>query len=1054
MKKKNLPEAFPQIATADNFFRYGVPAPPSYYAFGGETALHKFTKKKGKSMPKAAAGMAMEDDPCPPDHYWDENQGKCIPFNKTVPSKEQFLDQQGPYYQYQDELNYRRNRSDHDEWIRQQKINWVNDNFKGTKTIDDENGIHQWTPEYEEFMKSDEYQKIKDKYQYLEEGTDNYNPEYPQQDFYSPDKPWDEKSKEIYNELFNTDDPGGGEDGRARYERAKIKERLYRQQHPEELIPERGTPEMQDFYKKNIKDMQITPDQIIKGNYDNWCPCTKKKVIDFVDGKPVMQDVCVPCEEMNTAQLGGSLAGVPVYPQAQTEAQFFTPTYHNSNNAYKVGGSYIEEFPQAQRLNWGPTNHFMLQEGGDIPQQSQGMMPQGMLPKMQSGNGLNGIMTKTRQDMQHYYGGNYPMLQEGGAPPDQGSSNFYSDRVNTFLDKVRSRAYEALPQQVEESALQEQEMAQYGYSGANMYNPRNVGAYKNAYESTMKDSQMANQDFMQGLNRHMDYNRYANMSQGKAAAQYGIAMKGGGELPQAKDGMDLLPDYKLNLPGFKKFDPYAVDKRNANDGSGGYILDDPRRYYDRSRESYYPNNYFGPNYHRDYMVDWSNATMNQLTGDALKNAQISGAETLTRRALLPGNRNAGVRLYFNGYGQPVAAPNGTNPGGGGTNPGGNTNPNGANTNPNGGNSTDPNDPGRPGFMGRLFGNRYNDSQFNVNPANAPQSKIDYSRLQSQNTPAEGSEYDAILNPNRANRVTNRMQRVGDKADRMHQYANMISDVNKKYEESDPTILERDLSTRARNRMNRLEDRYNNIATRHRRDMYTAPQPSIAYAYGGSLPRADYGIPPNYGFTPFNPNGFNPNFNPGSIEAPSMEQTMNRLRFPGADFTGGMFGNTREYDKPVAEGMVAPMDFSKDPTAATGKDKGFFVDILQGRQKKDRDPDFPIALTKFAANKIENARNPAKQEFARSTRADQVYGAVPTTSGSRGDYVMNTPAGQFFRPDDMNPWGKKNTGFNMPTAQYGGGQGDMVQNLKEGDEVYLTESQIQDIIKRGGKLSYL
>jgi hypothetical protein len=217
--------------------------------------------------------------------------------------------------------------------------------------------------------------------------------------------------------------------------------------------------------------------------------------------------------------------------------------------------------------------------------------------------------------------------------------------------------------------------------------------------------------------------------------------------------------------------------------------------------------------------------------------------------------------------------------------------------------------------------------------------------------------------------------------------------------------------------------------------------------------ADNLVEPLFGdfeFTPFYPNGYNPNFNPGSIEAPSMERS---IKYPGADFTGGMFG-TKEYDKPVAEGMVAPMDFSKDPTAATGNDKGFFVDILQGRQKKDRDPDFPIALTKFAANKIENARNPEKQEFARSTRADQVYGAVPTTSGSRGDYVMNTPAGQFFRPDDMNPWGKKNTGFNMPTAQSGGGQGDMVQNLKEGDEVYLTESQIQDIIKRGGKLSYL
>ncbi len=30
----------------------------------------------------------------------------------------------------------------------------------------------------------------------------------------------------------------------------------------------------------------------------------------------------------------------------------------------------------------------------------------------------------------------------------------------------------------------------------------------------------------------------------------------------------------------------------------------------------------------------------------------------------------------------------------------------------------------------------------------------------------------------------------------------------------------------------------------------------------------------------------------------------------------------------------------------------------------------------------------------------------------------------------------------------------LKGLKEGDEVYLTESQIQDIIKRGGKLSYL
>ena len=1054
MKKKNLPEAFPQIATADNFFRYGVPAPPSYYAFGGETALHKFTKKKGKSMPKAAAGMAMEDDPCPEGYYWDGNMGECVPYNKTVPSKEQFLDQEGPYYQYHDELNYRRNRQAHDEFVRKQRIKWVNDNFKGTKTIKGEDGLEHWTPEYDEFMKSDDYKQIRDKYRYLEEGSEDYNPEYQEQDFYSPDKPWDEPSKENYNNLFNTDDPEPDSEKQF-YDRRDIKERIYKQQNPGKMLPEydpHNPGMLEQYYKENVDPMQVSPEQIIKGNYDNWCPCQKKKVIDFVDGKPVMQDVCVPCEEMNTAQLGGSLAGVPVYPQAQTEAQFFTPTYHNSNNAYKVGGSYIEEFPQAQRLNWGPTNHFMLQEGGDIPQQSQGMMPQGMLPKMQSGNGLNGIMTKTRQDMQHYYGGNYPMLQEGGAPPDQGSSNFYSDRVNTFLDKVRSRAYEALPQQVEESALQEQGMAQYGYSGANMFNPNKVTPFKNAYQSTMEKSNMANQDFMQSLNRHMDYNRYANAPQGQAAAKYGVALKkyvdegevnkepesewttvviNGDTYVRGKDGQlyskaVLNSNSNTSYDGYARNDPYAVNR-------GGY--------------SYNPN-YFQSPYHRDYMVDWSNATMNQLTGEALKNAKISGAETLTRRALLPGNRNAGVRLYFNGYGQPVANPNGTNTGGG---TGTNTNPNGTNTNA-GGDGTNQNDPGRPGFMGRLFPNRYNQSKFDPNPSNAKPEEMDYTKLKSNFDPYAGSEYDELLHPNRVERVSNRLQNIGEKADRMHQYGNMLSELRGANKIGDDKYQ---FTQREQNRTNRLEDRYNRIAERHARQRYRSPIPQ--QAYGGSLPRAQFGPPPIYNPYNFHPELFNPNFKSGPLELPTMEQALERSRYPeGSKFSSTFLGKTNTYDRPVPEGFIAPLDFSAkgDPTAAKGKDEGFFVDILQGRQKKDRDPDFPIALTKFAANKIENARNPAKQEFARSTRADQVYGAIPNTSGSRGDYVMNTPAGQFFRPDDMNPWGKKNTGFNMPTAQYGGGQGDMVQNLKEGDEVYLTESQIQDIIKRGGKLSYL
>ena len=765
---------------------------------------------------------------------------------------------------------------------------------------------------------------------------------------------------------------------------------------------------------------------------------------------------------------GGSLTEVPVYPQAQTEAQFFTPTYHNSDNAYKVGGSYIEAFPQARQLGWGPTNHFMLQEGGDVPEEAGAMASQGMLPKMQEGDGLGGIMAKTKQDMQHYYGGNYPMFQDGGSPSDGGNTNFYSDRVNTFLDKVRSRAYDALPQVIENESVQEE--AQYGYSGTNMYNPYKTTAYKNAYQSNMDSSQMANQDFMQSFRQHENFNRYANRPQGQSAAKYGVAMKGGGSLPEAKDGFQFrMPLPKLNLPGFTPYDPNPKDEPvqqdwktvnigginypvGANDevyfnrplSGGGY--NDP---YAINRGGYGYNNYFSSPYGRDYMVDWSNATMAQLTGQALKDARITGAETLTRRALLPGNRNAGVRLYFNGYGQPVAAPAGTNPAGGGTNT------TGTNVNPN--------DPGRPGFMGRLFGNKYNQSRFDVNPTNAKPSEMNYSRLQSQITPWEGNDPDKLTNPNRAERTTNRLERVGNKIDRMYQYANMMQDINQKNYDDYPITnpnnpnednYRMDLNNRELNRINRLTDKYNRIAKHHRRDVYTEPQPSTAYAYGGDLPMAQFG-PPSFGDVPrYNSDGFNPlfnpNFNPGSIQAPSIEQS---VMYPGADFTGGILGKETTYDKPVAEGFVKPFEFSEDPTATKPKDDGFFVDILQGRKKKQRDPNFPIALTRLAANKIENALSPAKQEFARSTRADQVYGTIPTTSGSRGDYVMNTPAGQFFRPDDMNPWGKKNTGFNMPTAQYGG-DADMLKSLREGDEVYLTESQIQDIIKRGGKLSYL
>lgn len=64
--------------------------------------------------------------------------------------------------------------------------------------------------------------------------------------------------------------------------------------------------------------------------------------------------------------------GGPVYPQIQTEAQFFSPVYSNSNNAYAKGGSYMEAYPQAVSYpshGMGYSNYFMLQDGGSNPEE-------------------------------------------------------------------------------------------------------------------------------------------------------------------------------------------------------------------------------------------------------------------------------------------------------------------------------------------------------------------------------------------------------------------------------------------------------------------------------------------------------------------------------------------------------------------------------------------------------------------------------------------------------------------------------------------------------------
>jgi hypothetical protein len=153
--------------------------------------------------------------------------------------------------------------------------------------------------------------------------------------------------------------------------------------------------------------------------------------------------------ESNVMNKGGSLTNRMVYPQIQSADQFFSPVYTDSHNAYAKGGN-IEEFPQAvsyPQHGWGATNYFMLQDGGTFPPG----MPQytGMLPVMQTGSGLSGIMSKTIENSDHY---GVPTFQEGGMSNDEPDQSFYANKMNKFMNSIRGTAYQKMSEDLMSSA--------------------------------------------------------------------------------------------------------------------------------------------------------------------------------------------------------------------------------------------------------------------------------------------------------------------------------------------------------------------------------------------------------------------------------------------------------------------------------------------------------------------------------------------------------------------------------------------------------------------------
>jgi hypothetical protein len=129
----------------------------------------------------------------------------------------------------------------------------------------------------------------------------------------------------------------------------------------------------------------------------------------------------------------------------------------------------------------------------------------GQLPDYQMGSNVNsGVIQNNLRDIQHYYGNNFPYMQEGGDMEDESGAtdSFYTNKLNGFIDKVRGAAQKNLENNLLKEAMREMtgddetveygpedmEMAQYGMStrdqSQNTYDDSYINNFANAYSKT------------------------------------------------------------------------------------------------------------------------------------------------------------------------------------------------------------------------------------------------------------------------------------------------------------------------------------------------------------------------------------------------------------------------------------------------------------------------------------------------------------------------------------------------------------------------------------------
>jgi len=236
---------------------------------------------QGMQQPMSNNQMAEGGEPCPPGTHWDELIQDCVEdvITPVNPTREQIFNDP-EYRENLDKLEYRRDVNDYRDWRGNEF--YKNTPKKIVKPGDEgypSNGIGE--PMEMLDRESQDPQYLEWKNQFKQEHPNPQNPGWqmpynaiPNQEHYPQIGPWNNEDQYYYDEFFNPDTKGDSEN-----------------------YDEQGN---QKGKGRTLQTPVELKNQMQKRS-DEWCPCSKRKPI-YVQGKQVMQEVCVPCEE---AEEGG-----------------------------------------------------------------------------------------------------------------------------------------------------------------------------------------------------------------------------------------------------------------------------------------------------------------------------------------------------------------------------------------------------------------------------------------------------------------------------------------------------------------------------------------------------------------------------------------------------------------------------------------------------------------------------------------------------------------------------------------------------------------------------